>query len=211
MTEPKAFASLTSGLLARKGGARPAMRRQVALNANPSDPAHLEDLGWNDMGLDAPDHGYRSHEEATRHAPGLSPMGGVHGGPASIQPLREDVEVPAAESMPEPAVRRQQRSLAVAMPAAASAAPAAAAPLPPKAEQARRSPRAQAGAKGNFAFTLRLDADRHLRLRLASAATNRSAQQILVALVDDYFAASPHIAALAAQVSDNQGKTGEQS
>ncbi len=27
MIEPKPFASLTSGLLARKGGARPAMRR----------------------------------------------------------------------------------------------------------------------------------------------------------------------------------------
>ena len=50
MNEPKPIASLSSGLLARKGAARPAMRPQgfgQVVNG-------LEDLGWNDMGFEPP-------------------------------------------------------------------------------------------------------------------------------------------------------------
>ena len=47
------FASLSSTLLARKGGAKPAMRPQSGI-LGPVDgkeaAASLEDLGWNDMG-----------------------------------------------------------------------------------------------------------------------------------------------------------------
>ena len=50
MGEPKAFASLSSGLLARKGAARPAMRPQGFGQSG----ASLEDLGWNDMGFEPP-------------------------------------------------------------------------------------------------------------------------------------------------------------
>ena len=50
MSEPKPFASLSSGLLARKGAARPAMRPQGFGQAGQS----LEDLGWNDMGFEPP-------------------------------------------------------------------------------------------------------------------------------------------------------------
>src|SRR3982751_1323259 len=50
MAEPKPFASLSSGLLARKGGARPAMRPQGFGQIG----GNLEDLGWNDMGFEAP-------------------------------------------------------------------------------------------------------------------------------------------------------------
>ena len=49
MNAPKAFASLSSGLLARKGSARPAMRRQ---NYGEVSTQGLDDLGWNDMGFD---------------------------------------------------------------------------------------------------------------------------------------------------------------
>ncbi|WP_376741933.1 hypothetical protein [Sphingomicrobium flavum] len=48
MSEHKAFASLSSGLLARKGDARPAMRRQNFGEMGQD----LDDLGWNDMGED---------------------------------------------------------------------------------------------------------------------------------------------------------------
>lgn len=48
-SEPKAFASLSSGLLARKGAARPAMRPQGFGQSGNG----LDDLGWNDMGYDA--------------------------------------------------------------------------------------------------------------------------------------------------------------
>lgn len=51
MNAPKAFASLSGGLLARKGSARPAMRRQ---NFGQVGPGGLDDLGWNDMGFEAP-------------------------------------------------------------------------------------------------------------------------------------------------------------
>src|SRR4029453_2563265 len=50
-SEPKPFASLSSGLLARKGAARPAMRPQ---GFGGQSGAGLEDLGWNDMGFEAP-------------------------------------------------------------------------------------------------------------------------------------------------------------
>ena len=46
-TEAKPFASLSSGLLARKGAARPAMRPQGFGQVGNG----LEDLGWDDMGL----------------------------------------------------------------------------------------------------------------------------------------------------------------
>ena len=50
MGEPKAFASLSSGLLARKGAARPAMRPQGFGQVG----SGVEDLGWNDMGFEPP-------------------------------------------------------------------------------------------------------------------------------------------------------------
>ena len=50
MSEPKPFASLSSGLLARKGAASPAMRPQGFGQVGGS----LEDLGWNDMGFEPP-------------------------------------------------------------------------------------------------------------------------------------------------------------
>ncbi len=50
MGEPKVFASLSSGLLARKGAARPAMRPQGFGQGG----SGLEDLGWNDMGFEPP-------------------------------------------------------------------------------------------------------------------------------------------------------------
>ena len=47
MGEPKAFASLSSGLLARKGAARPAMRPQGFGQIG----ANLDDLGWDEPGV----------------------------------------------------------------------------------------------------------------------------------------------------------------
>jgi len=70
MGEAKPLASLSSGLLARKGAARPAMRRQ-GLGGTHAIPH--EDLGWNDMGYDV-DPGVG--DESDHHdKPMLSPMG----------------------------------------------------------------------------------------------------------------------------------------
>ncbi|MGH6658967.1 MAG: hypothetical protein ACREBK_06980, partial [Sphingomicrobium sp.] len=94
MSEPKPFASLSSGLLARKGAARPAMRPQGFGQSG----AGLEDLGWNDMGFEAPkpaeaprdeEHDAFGEEIAEHphalHPSGLTPVESpVHGQQAEI-------------------------------------------------------------------------------------------------------------------------------
>jgi predicted RNA-binding Zn ribbon-like protein len=55
-------------------------------------------------------------------------------------------------------------------------------------------------ASRRAAFTLRLDAKRHLKLRLASTVRNRSAQQLVTEALDRFLNDIPEIEALAAQV-----------
>ena len=62
-----------------------------------------------------------------------------------------------------------------------------------------KRPRSRAAGR-KAAFTLRLDAERHLRLRLACAVTGRSAQQLVAGALDEFLATVPEIDALAAQV-----------
>lgn len=152
MSEPT-FASLNPSLLARKGGAKPAMRPQNALIPQFSAPAEqLEDLGWNDMGT------------------ADEPEGNV---------------VPLAPSDNE--VRRRQRQLARRIEAGPE--------LPAPRNAPVRGKRA--------AFTLRLDSERHLKLRLACTLNNRSAQQLVTEALDRLIADMPDVASLAAQVKQN--------
>lgn len=51
--------------------------------------------------------------------------------------------------------------------------------------------------KAKSAFTLRLDADRHLRLRLATAVCDRSAQQLVTEALDAFLATLPEVESLA--------------
>ncbi|MBA4047080.1 MAG: hypothetical protein H2054_05285 [Sphingomonas sp.] len=72
--------------------------------------------------------------------------------------------------------------------------------------------RAAVGSKGKAAFTLRLDSARHLRLRLASALANRSAQQIVCQALDAYLETVPDLedmAAHAASRPDSKTDMGE--
>jgi hypothetical protein len=188
MSEPKPLASLTSGLLARKGGARPAMRRQAMLS---HDTSGHDDLGWNDMGYDV-DPTYNGVEH---HASGLTPLPGHHE-PAVVHAMPGVDHDAVVEDAVEPVVVQQRRKVQAL----------AHVPDPVVAKARVVRPRAEAGANGRFAFTLRLDGQRHLMLRLASAATNRSAQQILVQLVDDFFAKQPAVAAMAAQIGQNHAE-----
>jgi len=72
----------------------------------------------------------------------------------------------------------------------------------PSAIQHREPSRGRVNDDGRrAAFTLRLDAKRHLKLRLASTVKNRSAQQLVTAALDKYLAEIPEIEALAAQVT----------
>ena len=63
----------------------------------------------------------------------------------------------------------------------------------------RRAPRSRAapGAKGKAAFTLRLDPERHLKLRLACAVHGRSAQQIVTDALDGLLANMPELEVMA--------------
>ena len=211
MSEP-GFASLGPSLLARKGGAKPAMRPQVApLVADETAIAtlaedQLEDLGWNDMG----------DSEG-------------QGAGADIVPINADVSADDFVSGPGPIVRRQQRRLEervladAVMTGPEDADPeydeddepvygeafddeedyadedegadyAALAPAPPsepvivapaarpRAVRSARVPAAQAGRRA--AFTLRLDADRHLKLRLAATMQGVSAQALVTEALD---------------------------
>ena len=166
MSEPKTFASLGPSLLARKGGARPAMRPQllpIQQAAAEHAPQVEDDLGWNDMG-----------EEA---AP-VSPVSAV----IAIQP-QQVAPIAAAK----PAVVEQQEAVVRRM----SAAPA----TPPRARRSALSDGRRA------AFTLRVDAERHLKLRLACTLRNRSAQQLVTEALDHLLGDLPDLAELAAQVA----------
>jgi hypothetical protein len=212
MSEP-GFASLGPTLLARKGGAKPAMRPQVApLVADQAavPEEQLEDLGWNDMG-----HEERGHDESG----------------AKIVPINADIAADEFTANPGPVVRRQQRRLEERVLADAvmtgpedfgdedhdeeegpvygeawldgdyadeaeeqeqAYAPAPIpAPLPAPvaalvatpARQPAPAPVAAASAR-RAAFTLRLDADRHLKLRLAATMQGVSAQALVTEALD---------------------------
>lgn len=70
-----------------------------------------------------------------------------------------------------------------------------------KAPRAVRAHRVAAVDQGKrAAFTLRLDPERHLKLRLASTIGGRSAQQIVTDALDAFLSDMPELTALAAQV-----------
>lgn len=160
MMEPKPFASLTAGLLARKGTARPAMRRAYVpgMASSPSLPASVQDdLGWNDMGED--------------HSPPPPPPLTVIKNDGAV--VQNEARPPMPEAAPPP-------------------------PPPAKATKSRVETRPARATKA--AFTLRLDPERHLRLRLACAMNHRSAQQIVTEALDIFLQARPEVETLAQQV-----------
>jgi predicted HicB family RNase H-like nuclease len=146
MAEAKPIASLSPRLLARKGGARPAMRSQAS-----AVMISHEDLGWNDMGHDQEHMG-----EVVPIAPETSFNGHL------------------------PEVVRQQRAMVGRF------------------DSERRSALAD-GRRA--AFTLRVDAERHLKLRLACTVQGRSAQQLVTQALDALLDSLPDVTDLAAQVA----------
>ncbi|HMG48218.1 MAG TPA: hypothetical protein VK614_12245 [Allosphingosinicella sp.] len=188
MNEARPFASLSSGLLARKGAAKPAMRPQGFTGG-------FEDLGWNDMG-------HEPSEEIDGELPEHVP--------SSIAALTPAPKHPVQADSPEPEVVAQQRAIAESFePEEAEAPPPVQAPAPvvrlPKRPAVAAAPAAQTGGR-KAAFTLRLDGDRHLRLRLANAVTGRSAQQIVTEALDRFLASIPEVEALAERVPASGGK-----
>jgi hypothetical protein len=188
------FASLGPTLLARKGGAKPAMRPQIApLVRDEAELAaladeQLEDLGWNDMG--------------------------DHEGGADIVPINGDVTADQIAHGYGPIVHRQQKRLEERVLADAAMTgpddqepeydaedeqeycgenagqddftPLAVEPVTAKpVVHAPAKTRASAAASGRrAAFTLRLDTDRHLKLRLAATMQGVSAQILVTEALD---------------------------
>ncbi|HVI98480.1 MAG TPA: hypothetical protein VM657_05375 [Sphingomonas sp.] len=193
MPQLKPTASLSSGLLARKGQARPAMRPQGLTGFGPMND-QLEDLGWNDLG------------PAEEHVPGprpvLTPMETIAAPPTVLrqrEALREEIETsvptpvvetpaPVAEVPQQPA-RTSRKSVSVATATRIG-----------RETSGKGKGRGKRNASGKAAFTLRLDADRHLRLRLASALCNRSAQVLVTEALDQLLGTLPEVDELVRQL-----------
>ncbi len=233
--EAKPMASLSSGLLARKGAARPAMRRPVT-NGSGGNAAALaqDDLGWNDMGYDVnPDQSVPMDHD---HNMTYNPLANA------VPEAKPDVRIQQERIAEQLNIAAEEMGVAepqdfgsndaymaefiaperpIIMPpapvvaAVVEAAPVAEMPAAPQitakkqfAEKAPvRRPRAAPGQKDKSAFTLRLDGDRHLKLRLACAVSNKSAQQLVTAALDSFMAAMPEINQLAAQVPSKKDKS----
>jgi hypothetical protein len=192
MAEPKPFASLSSGLLARKGAAKPAMRPQGFGQMGVS----MEDLGWNDMGQS-----YPSLPEPQQEMPEHVPSSIAALTPA---PRLQTEPAPVPQPAPPPVVEQQRAIESSFAPKPAPAAPSAKAVRTVAAAPVPQS-RAAAG-KAKAAFTLRLDAERHLKLRLACALTNRSAQQIVTEALDGFLETVQDLDTFASRLPAARGK-----
>ena len=223
MGEPKAFASLSSGLLARKGGARPAMRPQ---GFGGQTGAGLEDLGWDDMGFEPPKPANLPERDAEHDGFGeefpeqplrnplaaLTPVGQsapigspVHDQHAELADAFNAVEAEGDEDYDEtaelyegepPELSAEVVQIPARKPVVVTA-PVVVAPTFKDTSRRESKPRAAAGSKAKAAFTLRLDKERHLKLRLACAVTGRSAQQLVTDALDGLLAAMPELDGMA--------------
>lgn len=200
MSEPKPFASLSPTLLARKGAARPAMRPQLQpLNFSEeaiygsqlrhqftespgSQEAALsqDDLGWNDMG-----------EDAAESAPAAfaAPEPKLD----KAAPAKVVVPISGSEPVDSPVVGTSSPALRQLEELADLIAAAPAPRGPRKMRSALREGR-------KAAFTLRVDGERHLRLRLACTLQNRSAQQLVTEALDRLLEELPGLDELARRV-----------
>ncbi|MBZ6378385.1 MULTISPECIES: hypothetical protein [Pacificimonas] len=249
-TQQKSFGSLSGSLLARKGGARPAMRPQAFRFDEGDETAAEDECGWNDMGRDmltpeqresllpAENGNIRSivaaqpvpAEEESGDEPaaaqteaetdaGIEPANGtnLNGHAAADGGIDADH---AAERGP---VAEQHRALADSLGAELEEAnghtlaedlsgndddaeeqaaflarleadtregtfeeEAAPRREPGPASEASARPRSAPGSKAKAAFTLRLDRDLHLKLRLACAFQHTSAQKLVTEALSEY-------------------------
>lgn len=164
MAEPRAAASLTGSLLARRGGARPAMRRQPILLSMSAAPVAHDDLGWNDMG-----------EEGSLPAAPIAPVTAAEPAPPSLPPINAHIAA-LAERMKAPSAKKPVRA----------------------------RPASLAGAGRRAAFTLRIEPERHLRLRLLTTLTGRSAQRLLTEALDAMIAGNDQLQGLADKIEAQQ-------
>ncbi len=168
MDDAKPFASLSPRLLARKGAAKPAMRQHLSGQF----PGQVASAGW--PGADSADEPFDEQRDAAHDDLGWNDMG---------EELAPEHEIAGADAnvlhlMP-PAVIRQREGLAAAL-----ADPGTDPGADPGADPGTVVRRSALEDGRRAAFTLRVDAERHLRLRMACAVKNRSAQQLVTEALD---------------------------
>ena len=215
MTESKPLASLNGAWLARKGRARPAMRSQMF---QPHPPAEengfgaLEDLGWNDMG-DAEEHRHYDilpltpaplnvDAQAEARADDAEAAAQLAANARTIKTANGKPRILAGPAEPEVLRQIEKIEAKLAQPTKHAAGMNGRKPSPQETvKKASVKPRKKApGANQRAAFTLRLDSERHLMLRLACTIRNRSAQQIVTEALDRLLGDMDNLKSLAAQV-----------
>jgi hypothetical protein len=217
----KPLASLSSTLLARKGTARPAMRPQ-GFGGFGSIPGTHDDLGWNDMGHGFDPNGYDPNppQQQYEQPAGMPPVAvpqvlrqrealqegfeASHVYVPSYEPIPEfepeAAHVPESMPVPEPVLQPEPDSAVMAAPQPVVRPAPVRPPVPVSLATAARIGRETSAKPGKAAFTLRLDHDRHLRLRLASALQNISAQHLVTEALDAYLQSLPEVEELACQL-----------
>lgn len=190
------FASLSSGLLARKGDARPAMRRPSgAAPHGVKDQA--ADLGWNDFGHDD------EAETGTDARPAETQSPIVLKQQRRIaetfrnnmqSEARDEANVAAAVPERSPRTSNEQDNTDIAD---------AEAIIRPVMREFNIKAQKRNGRSidGGAAFTLRLDAERHLRLRLACTVKNKSAQRLVTEALDRFLSDMSEIDGLMAKIA----------
>lgn len=224
--EKPSFASLNPSLLARKGGARPAMRPQLQpLPGGGHEGQPLEDLGWNDMGhggderhsdplpLTPAPASPEANPEAETPAPAAKPETVKNAPTEEVKPTpslataqprevhRQREAIAESISPAEPAKAAEAQSEPVARAETPTAKPAAKPAAKSHVSRARRANGHALDRGKRAAFTLRLDQSRHLKLRLACTINNRSAQQIVTDALDTFLEEIPELDSLAAKVN----------
>ncbi|HYU96425.1 MAG TPA: hypothetical protein VE989_09695 [Sphingomicrobium sp.] len=194
--EPKPFASLSSGLLARKGAAKPAMKPQ---GFGQMGGGHLEDLGWNDMGFEPPKPAETPPRDADHDAFGeeIDDQPRVH--PTGLTPVHSPVHSQHAELADRLGVEDSDEEFDDTAEPYDEGEPAPVTILPTATPVPHRAPRPRSapGSKAKAAFTLRLDPERHLKLRLACAVNGRSAQQLVTDALDQLLVDMPELEGMA--------------
>jgi predicted DNA-binding protein len=164
-TSSTSSGSLSSAMLARKGDARPGQRYMPEAGLEIPERTRVIKFGAEMLATSVP---VPAVEAPVAAAPAI--VADV------FEPFADALEFPAYDDVPiEPVLQASARLVAV--PACDNVEIPVEAPWQPLTislpERARKS-----------AFTLRLDSERHLRLRLLSAHQHRSAQQIVIEAVD---------------------------
>jgi len=164
-----------SGSFASLSASLLARKGQARPAMRPSVAHHEEDLGWNDMG----------HEMDAELVPAPVQY------QAAIEAELGDKQADVVEALSEAPADETVRPVRIASRVTRRI----------KVRKGVGPVRAKDVAKGKVAFTLRLDGERHLRLRLGCTISNRSAQQIVTEALNAFLGGIPGIEELAAQIA----------